>query len=131
MVMFKGLVSRKVRSVRRTNRFRYADHSASQSRLVARSSRFEHLEDRRMLAMVTVDPGDYLQVYGIDGGPQAGGIRTFDLSAGSHALHLTFATIPFSVDSNGDVSSGNPAAAEGDSNTLRRAAGENLPAAGR
>jgi hypothetical protein len=46
MFKFKGLMSRRARP----NRFRFTDHAARESRLVARSSRFEQFEDRRMLA---------------------------------------------------------------------------------
>jgi Ca2+-binding RTX toxin-like protein len=115
--LFSGMTARRCRNPRqRSSAGRYTGFQSSH---FGRAARFEQLEDRRLLAMVVVDPGDYLGYYHIGASSKAGGVRTFDLDPGTYNLRLTdIADIAFSVDSGGNVVSGNAAAAEGIGNTL-------------
>lgn len=116
--MFARIFSGKARSSRRNRRRHSPRHSTYLHSRLGRASRFEHLEERRLLAIVMVDPGDYLGSYSIDFSNSGNGVRTLDLSVGSHNIGLAGSSIPITVDSNGDVTSGNTAAAQAVGNTL-------------
>ena len=70
--------------------------------------RFEQLEDRRLLAVVTFDPGDYEGQYRVGGFGSQSGIAEIDLSAGSYNLTVgQQATFAIDVDAAGNVTSQN------------------------
>ncbi len=95
MLNLSSLRSRRLKKTTKTRR--------SACRLQA-----EQLEDRRLLALVTIDPGAFdASSYNIDGGAAMSGIQTVDLDAGSYSIRLPSVTgngsFSFDVDAVGNV----------------------------
>jgi hypothetical protein len=118
--MFSRLASRKNHYRRRTNRRAITKFNGRRPILFGRSSRFEHLEDRWLLAPIAIQPGNYAGGYAVAGVTSVlFGPATIDLSAGTYSLGVGSASgLTFNVDAGGNVTSNNADAAQGVGNTL-------------
>ena len=112
-----------LRGLKRMLRYSRHDGHRAQPTSRCRVSRFEPLEDRSLLAVisVTIDPGDYAGEYKIDGGAYVGGLQEVQLDAETdHSLRIggLGPGFYFTVGADGWVTSENTVAALGGMNTL-------------